>query len=395
MNIRIILLLFFISFMFDSCDKKVSPEIELEYDANVPNDGLKINIKDGLKEIKVEKTYLLTEGQYRGYNYAYPEIIKLNDTSLMMVAKSSVANIQDFANADLIKLLSFDKGKTWREGNYTSTPFPGAINSSMPSILRINENKLLLIYLVKYNDDRIDLKVEDSEDNGRTWSAPRTIFGENQGYQIINNSRAILAGKTIFLPVCIPDGGTIKSYLKGQTSLSIFYYYSEDFGKSWKKSKAIRSSQYDLLEPGLIFNGNKELLYNIRTDKGKVLFARSFDFGKNWRFEESNINSPSSPQTIKRIPGTDKLIMVWNDSQFNVSTHGGNRSPLSLASSSDGGRNWTKLLNLEPFNNYVKDYAYVAIEFDNEYAYFAYNERDNKTSSFAIKMSKIKLSSLK
>ncbi|ULT28261.1 hypothetical protein KUH03_17700 [Sphingobacterium sp. E70] len=111
MKIRIVLLLFCMSFIFNSCSKKDPLEIDLEYDVDIPNDGLKINIKDGLKEIKVEKTYLLTEGQYKGYNYAYPEIIKLNDTSLMMVAKSSVANIQDFANADLIKLLSFDKGK--------------------------------------------------------------------------------------------------------------------------------------------------------------------------------------------------------------------------------------------------------------------------------------------
>jgi len=383
------------SFILNSCNKKNSLELDLEYVSNIPNDGLKITIKEGLKDIKVERTYLLTEGQYKGYNYAYPEIIKLNDTSLMMVAKSSVANIQDFANADLIKLLSFDKGKTWKEGNYTSTPFPGAINSSMPSILRIDKNKLVLIYLVKYSDNRIDLKIENSDDNGKTWSVPSTIYGENQGYQIINNSRAILVGKTIYLPVCIPDGGTMNSYLKGATSLAVFYYYSEDYGKSWKKSKAIKSPIYDLLEPGLTSINNKELLYNIRTDKGKVLFARSFDLGQTWRLEESNINSPSSPQTIKRIPGTDKLIMVWNDSQLNVATHGGNRSPLSLATSSDGGRSWTKLLNLEPFNNYVKDYAYVAIEFDDEYAYFAYNERDNKKSSFAIKMSKIKLNLLK
>ncbi len=387
--------MFFIVFILNSCDKKDSSVMDLKYEENIPNDGLKVNILNDVRDINVESSYLLTEGQYKGYNYAYPEIIKLNDTSLMMVAKASVSNIQDFANADLIKLLSFDKGRTWKEGNYTSTLFPGALNTSMPSILRIDKNKLILIYLVKYSDSRIDLKIENSEDNGKTWGLPKTIYGENQGYQIINNSRAILLGKTIYLPVCMPDGGSMKSYLQGKPSLYIFYYYSDDFGKTWKKSKAIKSPTYDLLEPGLTPITSKELLYNIRTDKGKVLFARSLDLGQTWRMEESNINSPSSPQTIKKIPGTDKLIMVWNDSQLNVATHGGNRSPLSLATSSDGGRTWTKLLNIETSNNYAKDYAYVAIEFDNEYVYLAYNERNNKTSSFAIKMSKIKLSSLK
>lgn len=378
---------------FTTC-KKDDLKLDLEYDVDIKNLGLVIDYIDSVRNIPVERSYLLTPDQNSGHNFAYPELTVLKDSSLMMVAKSSNANIEDFAKADLIKLISNNRGRTWKKGEYFSTAFPDAINSSMPSIVRIDENRLLLIYLVKYNNKRIVLKCEESSDNGKTWSAPKTIYGENEGYQIINNSRAILAGSRVIIPVCIPHGGNMNNYLKQKPSMLIYCYYSDDYGKTWKKTKAFSTPKYDLLEPGIVWLKDKELLMTIRTDVGKVLFARSYNLGDNWQFEESNINSPSSPQSIKRIPGTNTLVMVWNDNNQNSSSHGGNRSPLSLATSINKGKKWKKVFNLEPFNNFSKDHSYVAIEFDNDFAYFLYNERNNTNSSFAIKMSKIKLKDL-
>lgn len=380
---------FLLLILIFSC-KKNEINLDLEYNDKVPNIGQVVNIEHALiNNVKLVKRYLIPYSNDSLDNYAYPEISSLNDSTLIMIAKSSKSNIVDNGKASLIQLLSSNKGLTWQKSLDFSKSFPKAINSSMPSLVRINKNKVLLIYLIKYSNKRIDLKVEVSNDNCKTWGSPITIGGENVGYQIINNSRAIKIGKRILIPVSIPDKGNMSTYRVGNSKLSVFCYYSDDEGLTWNKTKAIRTDKYDLLEPGIVSVGGNEILMNIRTDIGKVLFARSFDLGLNWQFEESNIESPSSPQTIVKIPNSNNLVMVWNDNNKNVSIHGGNRSPLSLAVSSNSGKNWKKLLNIESEDRSKKDYSYSAIQFDEEYIYIVYNERDNLTGKFAVKMTRL------
>jgi sialidase-1 len=388
------LLLSILILTFLGCKKGDNVELDLEIDEKIENKGELIKLDTTLKSLSIEYKYILSANQNSSYNYAYPEITFLGENNLMIVAKSSATNIEDFAKADLIKMVSKDDGRTWKEEGYTSTKFPDAINSSMPSIVRINQTKLLLIYSVKYSLTRIDLFSEESEDNGKTWSPPRIIYGINQGYQIVNNSRVILHNGRIILPVSIPIGGDLNNYLIRQGNLMTYYYFSDDSGKTWTKSKALKSDKVDLLEPGIVSFDNNSLLMNIRTDIGKVLFVRSENYGSSWHFEESNIHSPSAPQTIKRIPKTDTLLMVWNDNVKNPNIHGGNRSPLSLAISTNNGYNWHKITEIEPFNNFTKDHGYAAIEFDKDFVYIAYNERRNDNSSFAIKLAKFKRANL-
>lgn len=395
MRSTIILGFVFLTLVFFGCKKTAKVKLDLDIDQNLENRGEVIKLDTTLKSLKVGYKYILLANKNSSYNYAYPEITVLGQNNLMMVAKSSAANIEDFTQADLIKMVSKDDGKTWQEEGYTSTKFPNAINSSMPSIVRISKSKLVLIYFVKYSNKRIDLMIEESLDNGVTWSDPKIIYKEDQGYQIINNSRAVFHNGRIILPVCIPVDGNMSNYLKEQGSLMVFNYYSDDEGKTWTKSRVIRNEKRDLLEPGIVAVGENELLMNIRTDVGKVLFVRSENNGSTWHFEESNFHSPSSPQTIKRIPKTDTLLMVWNDNVKNVNVHGGNRSPLSLAISTNRGYNWHKIYEIEPFNGFSKDHGYVAIEFDDEFVFIAYNERRNDNTSFAIKLARFKRSDLK
>lgn len=374
--------------LFFSCKKEEKIDIGLEYYENMVSNDHAISLVEAVKPIYIEKSYII-DARNNINNYAYPEYVRIDDNNLMMIVKSSIANIEDSAKADLIKLYSKDSGLTWRTSDYLSKIFPNSINSSMPSVVRLGKNHLLLIYSVKFNSSRIDIYSEESFNNGTTWSEPKIVFGDNQGYQILNNSRAILHGNRIIIPISIPQNGSWNSYLTKKGAIVVFYYYSDDKGKTWNKSKAL-SSEVDLLEPGIVSLSNNEMLMNIRTDYGRVLFARTTNNGNTWTFEKSNIKSPSSPQSIKRIPNTDSLLMVWNDTEFNASTHGGNRVPLSIAVSTDKGYSWKKIADVEPFNGYTIDYAYATFTFDSKFIYIIYNERQNSTSSFAIKLAKIK-----
>ncbi|MBT5311300.1 MAG: exo-alpha-sialidase, partial [Verrucomicrobia bacterium] len=45
-----------------------------------------------------------------------------------------------------------------------------------------------------------------------------------------------------------------------------------------------------------------------------------------------------------RIPGTDGLVLFWNNSRFNTKHHHfGERTPLSAALSSDNGKTWRRI----------------------------------------------------
>ncbi|WP_433901931.1 sialidase family protein [Sphingobacterium puteale] len=375
-----LLILFFPIIVF-SCAK--DPENSIQKD--IKNVGKVIFLKDSMFDVKIEKSYLRPDNGVVTDNFAYSDILNIKDSTLMLVTMVSPKNIEDFAAGSVVKYSSANFGKSWKKEGDISADFPGAINLSMPSLISVDSNHLLLVYLVKYSTQRIDLVMEESFDTGRTWSAPKVIYGENQGYQIINNARLVKVGKTVYLPVCVANGGKLAS----------FHYFTNDNGKTWQKSNLIRLDDKDLIEPGITAVGPNELLMNIRTNLGAILFARSYDLGKNWQFEESNFISPSSPQTIRQIPGTNKLVMVWNNNNVNYATHGLNRSPFSLAISSDKGRNWKRICEIESFNNFAKDHTYAAISFDKQFAYISYNERNNVSYNFSIKIAKINLNYLK
>src|SRR5690606_19537646 len=126
-----------------------------------------------------------------------------------------------------------------------------------------------------------------------------------------------------------------------------------------RKSSTLSFPGLALLEPGIEYVGDNELLMNIRLNIGGILFARSKDFGNSWKFEVSNFQSPSSPQKIMRINGTNRLIMLWNNNNIDVWKHWGNRNPLSLALSNDGGRTWEFISHIEDNKGY--DYSYPSI----------------------------------
>jgi len=58
--------------------------------------------------------------------------------------------------------------------------------------------------------------------------------------------------------------------------------------------------------------------------------------------EPTDIRSPLSPASIKRIPKTGDLLMVWNDHADIAAVLRGKRTPLTVAVSRDEGKTWEK-----------------------------------------------------
>ncbi len=373
---NLVLLITFISFIF-SCTP------------NVNKGSSYVKIEDSLLRIPAiekYKSYIFQSG-YLDKQYAYSDITRISDSTILFACVSA-PHISDFVAADLVISKSNDNGQTWSKpqkiSHSVNEPF---LNISAPAFLNIDKKRILLFFGMKYNVSRIDIMCKESLDGGKTWGEDKVVYAKNQGYQTLNNDRVIFNRGRIIIPIAIPDipDNLSKSI---QNAMSVFYYYSDDMGKTWQKSSKISIDNVALLEPGITAVAPKELLMNIRLNTGKVLFARSFDNGITWNFEFSNIKSPTSPQKII-ITKKGYLLMVWNNTDKNPYSNIGNRSPLSVAISKDKGRTWKRVLEIENSEN--NDFSYPSIYEDKDKFIISYYERYNKTNSYSIKCTQINI----
>lgn len=353
----------------------------------VTEDMITVNIKDSLylTESAIDKNYIFRGGDY-GKQYTYSDISKVDDNTLLMAAVSE-ERITDFSYKYLVTSYSTDSGNTWSKPvKINHSVNENYLNVSAPTLLNRGNGHIMLFFGMKYDSKRIDIMYKESFDGGKNWGNDQIVYGKNQGYQTLNNDRVILHNGRIIIPIAVPDkpDDLMESI---NSAMSVFYYFSDDFGKTWHKSEIFSQNKAAFLEPGITSLSSNELLMNIRMNTGRILFARSLDNGINWNYEYSDVKSPSSPQKIIRINESEKLVMVWNNTDENYASHSGNRSPLSVAVSVDKGKNWKRIVTLE--SNLSNDYSYPSIMQDSNYVYITYYELDLVKTGYSVKLAKI------
>ncbi|HRE51381.1 MAG TPA: sialidase family protein, partial [Flavitalea sp.] len=150
-------------------------------------------------------------------------------------------------------------------------------------------------------------------------------------------------------------------------------YYSDDNGLSWKASEAVPDNT-DIItqEPGVVELKDGAVLMIIRASGGAQQLSFSKDKGQSWsHIEASNIPSPISPATIRRIPKTGDLLLVWNDNGASGPGYfKGARTPLTIAISKDEGKTWMRKKNIE--NDPDGWYCYTAVHFTRKRALLGY-----------------------
>jgi len=104
------------------------------------------------------------------------------------------------------------------------------------------------------------------------------------------------------------------------------------------------------------------LLMLIRTDLGFQYQSISTDGDQTWnKATAGELASPLSPASLKRIPGSRDLMVIWNDHRHIAPTLRNARTPLSVAVSKDDGKTWSESKTLR--DNPHGYYCYTAIEF--------------------------------
>lgn len=274
----------------------------------------------------------------------------------------------DHDEAMLASRISRDEGRTWSKKDKTEILNHGRMNVMSVSLLRLDDGRLALFYLLKNSGDDCRPVMRISSDEGKNWSSPRTCIEDKDiGYYVLNNARAVqLSSGRIVLPLaCHKRKGMKNSSAAGE----IMALLSDDRGKSWRFSKdtlVTRTLDGRLVttqEPGVVELKDGRLLMWMRTTDHTQFAAWSKDGGETWtKAVPWNLNSPNSPATVKRLKNGD-LVAIWNDHgghpEFkDVSVmaprykgtgawSNGQRTPLTIAVSKDEGVSWIFRRDLE------------------------------------------------
>jgi predicted neuraminidase len=312
--------------------------------------------KDGLTKIR-----LLPPGPGNPRN-SEGAFLPLKDGGLLFVYTRFTGGTADHASAVLAARRSADGGRTWTDRDEIVVDGSEAKQNVMSvSLLRMADGRIGLFYLRKNALSDCRLFLRTSADEGKTWGEPTPCIPQ-EGCFVVNNDRVIRL-KSGRLVVPAAKHGTTGNRLLPASALC---FLSDDDGKTWRAGATelppIPKSGSGLQEPLAVELKDGRLMMLCRTDRGAHYRSFSPDGGETWSpAEPSELKSPLSPASIKRIPKTGDLLLVWNDHREIDSKFRGKRTPLHVAVSRDEGQTWEKVRTLE--DDPDGWYCYTAIEF--------------------------------
>ncbi|WP_406697930.1 exo-alpha-sialidase [Singulisphaera sp. Ch08] len=311
--------------------------------------------------------------------YSEGSVLVRRDGSLIYATTEFQGSGSDFAKARIIAVDSSDEGRTWSDRRVLQENV-GQQNVMSVTLRRLKpsnpfDGPIGLFYLVKNSPTDLDVYLRVSNDEAKTFGEPQLVTTD-PGYHVLNNDRVtVLSSGRILVPIA-----TTKDAVKAPKYASSCYY-SDDQGKSWKRSQGlIEYAKQGAMEPEVLEQADGRLLMQIRTNVGHIAVSESTNGGESWSEAKSwGVAGPESPATLRRIPSTGHLLLIWNDTLRDGKV-GSKRTPLTAAVSTDEGGTWSFRRNLE--NDPTKTYAYTSIVFNKDRALLTYYVRDDKTGRF-------------
>jgi predicted neuraminidase len=210
---------------------------------------------------------------------------------------------------------------------------------------------LWLFYVVRYGEtwstSRVQAKV--SRDNAETWSDAFPLVSE-EGMMVCNKP-IVLNNGDYLLPLYF-EGGHNPEFT-GADSGGLFLHYDAR-KKEWKPTGRIRSATGNIQPVPVELRDNFLVAYCRRgggydpTTNGWLVRAESRDGGWTWsEGVNSQFKNPNAAVDLIKLR-SGNLLLVFNDSM-------NDRTPLTVALSSDGDRTWPSRRNVAegPF-----DYGY-------------------------------------
>ncbi len=313
--------------------------------------------------------------------YSEGSILPLADGSLLFANTEFDDDPGDFAKARIVGRRSSDGGITWSQREILQDNV-GRLNVMSATLRRFRTQQdatLGLFYLVKNSRDDLKAYLRTSADDGRTFGEPLAIT-DVSGYHVMNNDRVTeLIDGRFLCPV------SWSSDVERENHFVSFCYWSDDEGKTWKTGPSrVGVPQRGAMEPDVLELDDGRVLMIIRTQLGEIYASHSTDRGESWSSAKPwGVRSPESPATLRRIPSTGDLLLVWNPAYEATAGHGGERTPLVAAVSTDEGQTWRAPRTLEDRKD--QQYAYTSLVFFEGRVLISYYVAENSTGRISTR----------
>jgi sialidase-1 len=310
--------------------------------------------------------------------YTEGSIVELRDGSLLFAITEFHESDDDFAKARIVARRSGDGGHTWGPVRVLQEN-TGMLNVMSVTLRRVSPETVAMFYLQKDSHSNLNLYVRMSDDETETFGDPIQVTTD-AGYHVVNNDRVtqLSSGRLLAPAASTPDVTTVNHFVS-------HVYISDDQGRTWRPGKGhVDAPQRGAMEPEVIELNDGRVLMIIRNQLGFVGRSWSSDGGDTWT-EMSNlgVKAPEAPATLRRIPATGDLLLIWNHTYDAALGHGGPRTPLTAAISADEGTTWTHVRNLEA--NPMATFSYTGLTFVKKRAVMNYWENPADSGRYAAR----------
>lgn len=311
--------------------------------------------------------------------YTEGSIVRLVDGSLLYAVTQFVGGGSDFSKARIIARRSSDQGRTWAPPRVLqeSTGKMNVMSVTLRRLARPRQQTIAMFYLQKNAFDDLRVYVRFSQDEAETFGQPIRVTNQ-PGYHVMNNDRVTqLATGRLLAPVAsTPDVKKVNHFVSR-------CWLSDDGGKTWRQGVGtVDQPRRGAMEPEVVELKDGRVMMIVRTQLGYIARSISDDGGDTWSdaIPLSDLKAPEAPASIRRIPSTGDLLLIWNNTYNSAAGHGGRRTPLTAAISSDEGATWRHIRDLETRRD--RTYSYPSLIFVNGRAVMSYWEsQDDKISS--------------
>ena len=310
---------------------------------------------------------LLYPATKKNPRYTEGSIIALANGNLLFAVTEFMDGRSDFAKAHIISRQSSDGGRTWGEKRVLQEN-TGGMNVMSVTLRRMPDGTIGMFFLQKNSHSDLRMFVRHSTDEAATFGEPIRIT-KTLAYHVANNDRitVLSSGRLLAPSASTPDVQTVNHFV-------CRCHISDDNGSTWRSGKGeVDAPKRGAMEPEVFELNDGRILMLIRTQLGYVGKSYSDDGGETWSEMTSlGVKGPEAPATLRRIPSTGDLVLIWNNTYVEGEGHGGKRTPLTAAISSDEGESWTVAKNLE--SNPLKTFSYTSLTFVRNRAVMSYWE---------------------
>ena len=238
--------------------------------------------------------------------------------------------------------VSADGGFTWKEPRMLVDVDEGDMNVQAPGLLRTESGNLLMNCLRAHKSGSSStMCLFSSSDDGKTFNEKEPIWKVSKGQLLQGGASSLmeLESSRLILPF---HGGTGNQW---QQKNSAWCLLSDDGGRTWRRSNAIDLPKRGAMEASVAELDGGTLVMSLRTQLGGPYIATSTDNGLTWsKAVFSGLEGGESCTCLRRLPGTDQLVLFWNNGKYIKGHHHlGERTPLSAAISSDAGKTWQSI----------------------------------------------------